>query len=247
MATPHPSRLLDAYVAQTNRVRASVQHVVVATWNDMNAWRDSDIDDFARVVAPVVTGGQRRIATLTDSYLATLTAIVTGAPTRPVGIPADVVTDATMRGVDAREVYRRMGPTVWTALAHGRPLGDAVHDGLTRATVAAGTDLQLAKTHATRYALERNDRATGYARVPDGDACDLCLLASENTYGRGDLMPIHDRCNCDVEPLLDDGDRVASSAPSTDGIDTELAVHEHGELGPVLGVAGQHFTGPDDL
>lgn len=44
----------------------------------------------------------------------------------------------------------------------------------------------------------------GYERVPDGNACDLCDLASGQRYTRGDLMPIHDGCGCGVEPLTED-------------------------------------------
>jgi hypothetical protein len=67
-------------------------------------------------------------------------------------------------------------------------------------------------------------------------------------------MPIHDRCACDVEPLFgetDPGqiinpdllDRINSAQDSG----TDFVVEDHGELGPVLAVAGQHFDGPDDI
>ena len=118
-----------------------------------------------------------------------------------------------------------------------------------RATGMVRTDLQLAKTHAVAYVTENADHVRGYWRVPDGGACDLCLLAAEQTYSRGDLMPIHERCGCDVEPIFgSDAQRAASPEPAApQDPDLELAVEDHGELGPVLTVAGQAFTGPDDI
>lgn len=250
---PSPAQLFDAYTTATTTTRARVLAFVRASWGGLDAWHASDIDTFVRRVVPVVNGGQVRAASLTDAYLAAIASLVLGVPNRPVGIPHRLVNDQTMRGVPAADVYRRTGPTVWTALSNGRTLDDAVSEGLTRALVAAATDLQLAKTHATRYALERNDGVVGYQRVPDDAACDLCLLASTQRYHSGDLMPIHDRCSCDVEPLFGDTDPgQIINADLLDRLDnvaagTDVVVHEHGELGPVLTVAGQAFTGPDDI
>lgn len=44
----------------------------------------------------------------------------------------------------------------------------------------------------------------GYERVPDGGACVLCLTAAGQRYHSDDLMPIHDKCGCGVEPLTED-------------------------------------------
>lgn len=251
---PSPVQLFNAYTNTTIAVRARVLAYIRASWNTLDAWREPDIERFVARIVPVVTGGQVQIASLTDGYLAAMASAVLGIPSRPIGIPAKLVTDLAMRGVATSDVYRRMGPTVWTALSRGYDLRAAAGQGLTRALITAGTDLQLAKTHSVRYSASRNDNIVGYSRVPDGAACELCLLASTQRYHNEDLMPIHDRCGCDVEPLFgehDPGqvidqellDRINAAQQS----DVAVAVHEHGELGPVLAVAGQNFDGPNDI
>lgn len=266
-----PVQLLNAYTTTTVALRRQVQAFVAATWGSLDSWRELDIHRFVGQVVPIVTGGQRQVATLTDGYLATMASLVLDRPIRPIGIPPKRVTDLEIRGTDAVEVYGRTGPTVWTALSRGHSLDDAVRQGLSRALATADTDLQLAKTHAVSYATERSDHVSGFERIPDGGACDLCLLASTQRYHSGDLMPIHNRCGCDVEPIFGEHDSgqiineglrakledqgvtvyrghgEQSFYGRVAGNDVGVAVQEHGELGPVLTVAGETFTGPDDI
>lgn len=118
---------------------------------------------------------------------------------------------------------------------------------------------------------------TGYRRVLEGESsCGLCALAATQRYTIEDLLPIHPACDCSVAPLYGWNDRVLDPQDAArihdlaqqffgDGVDTFEAskgshgarrqydfrdfvvVHQHGELGPVLGRKGQAFTGPDDL
>lgn len=265
-----PARLLAAYTATSGVYRNRLQAAVRAAWADLGSWREPDIATFARRVAPAVVGGQRQIASLTDGYLAAMTSATLGVAYRPTGIPRAIL-DGLRGGVSPLEVYKRMGPTVWTALARGYTLNEAVGQGLARALTVAGTDLQLAKTHAVSYSLQRNDHVTGFERVPDGEACELCLLASTQRYHTADLMPIHDRCACDVAPIfgatdsgqiineglraqleeqgvtISRGNGEQSFYGRVGGSDVGVTVQDHGELGPVLTVAGQHFDGPDNI
>lgn len=250
-------------------MRQRVKLYVQTAWKGLDSWRESDIERFARQVTPVVTGGQRQMAAMTDGYLAQMTG------TRPLGVPPATVTDAAMRGVPAMDVYKRMGPTVWRSLASGAPLAAAVASGLSRALSTADTDLQLAKTHSSKYVLQRSDTITSYMRVPEGDACDFCLLASTQRYHSDDLMPLHNRCECDVDPFQDSGpdgrggqvidDELRASLKDkgvvvyrgegksadfygeVEGRPVAVAVEQHGELGPVLTRQGDHFTSAGDL
>jgi hypothetical protein len=54
-------------------------------------------------------------------------------------------------------------------------------------------------------------------------------------------MPIHQRCSCTVEPII--GDR----APQITREPSSVEEVEHGELGPLLIPAGQHFTSESDF
>ena len=131
----------------------------------------------------------------------------------------------------------------------------------------AATDLQLAKTHTTRAVLSGKDNVVGYRRVLTGrESCALCAVAATQRYRKDRLLPIHDGCDCGVAPIYGDRDPGQVIDPDQlEGIKASLAerfgddsgevadyrkaivVHEHGELGPVIAVRGQHFTGPDDL
>lgn len=76
-------------------------------------------------------------------------------------------------------------------------------------------DIQSASRNMHNAAIKRTSKkkVTGYRRVvhPElsetGQSCGLCIVASTNKYSRGDLMPIHSGCNCEVAEIysLDDG------------------------------------------
>lgn len=191
-----------------------------------------------------------------------------GEPTRPIAVPASRV--VAPRGVPTREVYERPFVDTWTALAGGLGFDDALEKGRQRVVSLAGTDVQLARTRAAAYVLDRSDGVVGYRRVLHGsESCGLCVVASTQRYRRGDLMPIHPGCDCGVLPIYGDVDPGQILDPSRlEGVHQRLeerfgvsdagartpidyrdvlVVHEHGELGPVLGVRGQTFTGPADI
>lgn len=237
-------RLHATYAATLAAVRRRVQLFTRNLWASLPGYDEPDIDRFTATIVPVVRGGQRQVANLTDAYLATMARLVLGAGTL-TGVP-DAVLDA-IRPVPPAEAYRRAGVTVWAALAAGAAYPDAVGKGGARAESTAVTDLQLAATHASRHVLTADRRATGYRRVTNGRCCDLCEQASDRIYRTGDLLPIHNRCTCTVEPVYraeDPGEVPGGEVTDDRG---RPAVREHGELGPVLVVAGQQFTGPDDI
>lgn len=134
---------------------------------------------------------------------------------------------------------------------------------------------RAAQQQVTREpALNTDRRVVGYRRQLSSNPnhCALCLLASTQRYRIGTLMPIHPGCGCIVVPIfagepashvvdpnlarqvhdvvrrdlgqsyVDAGGRLGD-AHYRDIIIT----NEHGELGPVLGVRGQNFQGPEDL
>jgi hypothetical protein len=254
-ASRDTGKIILGYSTAARTVRDRVVGFVDRTWRALPAYRDPDIDHFVTRAVPIVTGAQRTLAAMTAAYLAALEAETLNVDVAPRGVPAAVLAPAKIRGVAPATVYRRPAITVYRALAAGKTLSEAVDLGAARASTLVSTDLQLARTHATRYLLERNDNVAKYRRVPGGDnVCDLCELAAEQDYSTDDLMPIHPNCSCDVEPIFDGagGDPgIADLIDSTDDTDrlgdNGIAVHEHGELGPVLAVAGQHFTGPGGL
>jgi len=251
-------RLEAAYVAQVKQVKARVNSFALARFG-AGEFRDADLARFVGVVVPVVLAGRRQVSALTDAYLS-----------RVLGVPATGPIDTDLlRGVDASEVYARPFVTVRTKLSEGLSFDDSVKAGAARLTDIALADLQLAKTH-TSQAVYQSAGVTRYVRTLSGPVnCALCYVASTQTYSTADLLPIHPGCDCGTAPVAV-GDRavmdanlsatheavqdrlgVSDAAARDVGLGDPhkdysklLIVKEHGELGPVLTVKGQRFTGP---
>lgn len=250
MKRPHSPlirRVVSRYTTQRNATRSHVQAVLKQQWTGLGSWRDPDIDRFVEQAVPLVEAGQLHTANLTAAYLTLLTNDVLGTHDRPQGIPQAFL-DGIRPGVSTADVYRRPADTLYSALAAGRPFPDALDAATARLMSTAAMDMQLASTHAARDVLNSNEQVVGYMRVTNGTCCELCDLASDQTYHTGDLMPIHNNCSCDVEPVFRDEQTLDLSTGTVDE-DTgdKPAVEEHGELGPLLVVEGQNFTGPDDI
>lgn len=274
---PQPDVLevqIRANRAAAAAVRLRVLAFVATAWLGLGSWNVPDVERFVALVLPIVLGGQRTIASLTDSYLALLAARAFGSVPQPIGVDTALVTGAALRnGTDPELVYRRGGAVVWDNLANGEPLPVAVERGLVRLTSIASTDLQLAKTHAARQVLAQQPAGrepTGYVRTLEGtSSCGFCALASTRLYHVEELLPIHPGCDCDVAPYYRDPSLVIApdqlervhvlardffGTSRTSGVDRGsrqfdyhdfVIVHEHGELGPVLARKGQHFSGPE--
>lgn len=240
------ARIIAAYRARVLDTRARVDAAVGGAWRALPEYREPNVEAFARSVVPIVNGAARQVAALAAAYLAAVEADALGAHVQAVAVPSELVDPARIRGVPSLlDVYRRPGVTVWTALSKGVPFTQAVDAGLARARALAASDVQLAKTHASRYVTDSRPRIVGYQRTTSGRTCALCSADAGTVYPPGELMPTHPGCNCDVVPVFGERD-VATVDRSSEGDDV-VDVHEHGELGPQLAAAGQTFTGPGDL
>lgn len=261
-----PNRRLDAaYAAQVKAIRTRVQTFALARFR-AGQYRDVNLGEFVKQAVPIIAAGQRQISSLTDSYLSmTLTSMLgTKVPMR------GAIDTSNLRGVPLTDVYERPFVTVRTKLSQGMPYDLAVQAGTARLVDLVLTDMQMAKTYTAQNVLSNSsERVTGYERTLTGSqSCGLCVVASTQRYRKSDLMPIHPGCDCGVEPIIDRGvqvinpERLAqihksvgdffggnldkslqSSARAPDYREL-IAVHEHGEIGPVLSIKGQKFTGP---
>lgn len=268
--------LHSAFNAENLRLRRRLEADLVGMWRRLGSYDRPDIDRYAQRAAVAVTAAQRRMGTLTEVYLTRREALARGVNLRPQPVPASLITDEAIRGVPAVDVYRRTGPTVWTALSNRTPYDQAVILGAQRAVAMAVTDVQLAHTHTARWSGERRG-ITYYRRdIESRNPCGLCIVASTQRYRRGDLMPIHGGCWCSVSEIYGDTDpgqvieperlsnvhelleerfgAKSKSAREFTSIGDEivsyrdvLVTHQHGELGPVLGVRGHDFTSAADL
>jgi hypothetical protein len=212
--------------------------------------------ELADAVAAKVLAGQRNTAALTDAYLARVTSILAGSLVSPVGVGSDMAQSLRIGQADLGTVYLRLG----AEFRYQRSLGvaeDAARSLVsTRASVMADTDLSLAhRAQADRFMRRRS--VERFRRVLRSEKpCGLCAAASDRIYTRGDLMPIHGRCRCGVMPVTvstdpgstlsnDDLAAIYKAAGGTSAAKLKrVTAHQHGELGPVLSVKGQHFRGP---
>lgn len=248
------NRLTEAYDSQVHAIRQQITAFGQAYWDSLPHYRASAVEDMIQAITPRVTAGQLRIADLTRAYLAQCARELGWKVVLP---PIDQDEIRGARGVDPRTVYRRPAVDVYTALAAGKPLPQAAAEGRLRLTQLIGGDMQLAKVHASRQSM-RGYPAEGqfYRRVLTGrENCALCVVASTQRYYRGDLLPIHPGCDCDVQPLppglavnqvIDEdlleqvhqitADRlgVSDRGGRTPDYRKLLTVSEHGEYGPTL-------------
>lgn len=248
------NRLTEAYDSQVHAIRQQITAFGQAYWDSLPHYRASAVEDMIQAITPRVTAGQLRIADLTRAYLAQCARELGWKVVLP---PIDQDEIRGARGVDPRVVYRRPAVDVYTALAAGKPLPQAAAEGRLRLTQLIGGDMQLAKVHASRQSMRGYpEEGQFYRRVLTGrENCALCVVASTQRYFRGDLLPIHPGCDCDVQPLppgltvnqvIDEdlleqvhqitADRlgVSDRGGRTPDYRKLLTVSEHGEYGPTL-------------
>lgn len=223
------SRLAEAHILGQARLRGLTETAVQRIWESMPAYNRENIDEWLARVLPVIDTAQRSSASLTEAYLAR------SLGRQPWGIGSDEVTGAAVRsGVQPSEVYQRPFVTLWSALGDGAPFATAAAGALARARSSAAIDVQLAMRATANAVQEREPSIQGYVRVADAGACSFCSEVDGAFLKSADAMPLHNNCGCGVEPLTDPV-RTTPTPPT-------VAVHQHGELGPVLADPAHDFT-----
>lgn len=273
MGAAEQEALIRAYASSSAAIRSRTLDFLIALFRSLGSWRDADISRFTARAVPTVAGAQRQTGSLTQAYLRAMIADQTGRPRSRAA--AAVRTGSDLRPVDPATEYGRPFRTLWAELAPDAEGQRAEFDqafgrALDRLKDLVVTDLQLAKTHASRAELEGAEGIGGYRRVLTGSqSCGLCIVACTQRYHKADLLPIHPGCDCAVAPIAGDHDPgQVLDLPLLEGVHDVIAqrfgvsdrsgrnpidyrdvliTHEHGELGPLLAVVGQRFTGPDDL
>lgn len=271
-ATPEALALAAAYEAQQAQLQAQLVASLLAVWAVMGI--GSPLPDpetvlsFVRAMVPASLGAQRAMVALVTNELQRQSQT-------PISVPVDTSTGKALRGIPIEQTYMRTFDQVRRDLDRGLRPAVAFDRGLRRLQTQALTDLQLAKTHATRdFATQLQARKpgviVGFRRVLSSkpNHCALCILASTQRYRSFDLMAIHPGCGCGVALIIGDEDPgktidatrvedihdiiardlgpeyVNRSGTGLAAYRDILVTHEHGEMGPVLGVRGQHFEGP---
>jgi len=193
MASP----LAEAHREAQLRIRTGTARAVGQIWKDLGAYNRSDINRYVLAVTPVIQGGKRKAINTAAAFVGR------SVKKPPPQIDADDIAKRVRNGTPIAAVQHRPFVATWTALKDGKPWDIAVEEGLTTAVSAAFTDVSLAVRDAMPELMKQETAIDGYQRVPSGDACDFCVLASTQRYTTGELMPLHNNCGCGVEILTD--------------------------------------------
>jgi len=238
---PSPEQIILGHRAALALVRTRVKAFARTAWVAQGSYRDADIDRLVALIVPRVQAGQLQVANLTSAYIASIATLRGGALVAPARVNRGIVLDG--RGVPAEDVYRRPASAVYNGLAEGKSYSDSLALGALLLGTLIATDMQMSMVRQARESYQAQG-VTLYVRVLNGGKnCDLCIDASGKSYHTEDLSPIHPGCSCST-------DAAGTEAPSIDrstlgNPDIEVAVREHGEMGPTLTNAADHFTGPN--
>lgn len=255
--------LISAMAAALQRLDAHLQRQTLTQVRGFDGWYDHDsITELATLLAQQVQAAQRQTAAVTDAYLARVATEITGSRVRPLG----VIDVGDLRGgTPLDSVYGRLANAYRYQASEGKTDVEARQIVEQRAESMAATDTSLAmRAQARQFMVVHH--VDGYRRIIHPElsqhgTCGLCVAASDQTYHRGDLMPLHDRCKCTVLPIINgkdpgqsinraDLERLYAAAGGTAGEklhNVRVQTQHHGELGPVLTKHGHHFRDPADV
>lgn len=265
---PTRKELADAYQKLSGLLIDAAGNKAAERFLNLGSWHDDDIPMYIDATIADMTAIKTQAAKLATGFYREIAKLEGEKYVAPVIPTTDLATDVLRNGADVYQVYSRPFVIMRNALANDATVSEALAKGALRAEDLMRTEVQLARRSAGFMARQRNSNIVGYARILSGtENCALCYVASTQRYHSGDLQPIHNNCDCgempiygttDVGQVIDQerldavheavADRFGGSDLAARSIDyTKIKIHEHGELGSVLTVKGQKFTGPDDL
>lgn len=258
VATPEEIRITaEALQKRIISTSASVQDAVAKLWEQYanEGWltgvdrpgSGGTADQFIAEAARIIDAGATNVAQTGDLWLANL------ADVPPGTLDYDEIVSGIRKGTTTEEVLARSIKRARVLHFAGQSNAEALAGGKTRALGVAGTNVPYAMRQ-TAQAFGIAHGVAGWRRRPNPGACMFCMMASTQRYRTGALMPMHTNCHCVPMPILGTSDpgRVIDKQglallkqAKKDG--TKVAVNEHGELGPMLGKAGDTFTSEDEL
>jgi hypothetical protein len=253
-----------AYAVQADALKESTAAVAETAWLGFEEWYNPVlVAAMAREMAGLSTAAQDSVAGLATEF----TSQVIAATAATIVIPQPRRLRVPIRNdVDLRLVHHRPAEAYKRAIATGSTHAEALVKAGIRAKGLAFTDLSLQARGAQQAVLDRAGITT-FRRVIRPElsktgTCGMCIVAADQVYNSGDLMPLHPpSCNCVVMPIIGDNDpgrqlnredldqlyADAGSNRAEDLRKTRYTVNQHGEFGPTLTKQGDNFRGPDKV
>lgn len=230
-----PSPLASAHIEAERRLRVLTVQAVERIWANLHGYDRANLDEWLSRVLPVVSTAQRTSVIFTEAFLAQR------LERAPLGVnPGELIGAGVRNGAAPAEVYERPFVTLWSKLGAGLDFADASSAALARATGTAAMDVQLSMRATANAVQEADEEIYGYERAADPGACNFCSEVDGAYVKEADAMPLHNNCGCGLEPLTAPHRRAAK-------LPSGVVVHHHGELGPMLGAPGDHFTSESDI
>lgn len=260
---------VEQYAAGVDDLDEQTVAAVLAVYAGVNFYDKAEVAAAAEQAADLSDTASLMMAGLAAQYVSTVTSLITDRD-----VPAPAVLLAPLRnGANMRQVYARPAKLFRRQVAKGVAPAAAFEQAMRLVGTLTTTNTKLAARDAwtkSLGALEAEYGITGYRRVVHPElartgSCALCIVASDQVYRSGMLMPLHGGCNCTVLPIIgaaggegDPGNSLngmsvgdfTGLADSTHGWDLKkvrVEIREHGEYGPTLTDASQRFTSWEDL
>ena len=221
----------ETFRAQRAQLRDSVVAQATAIWQTQH----EDRNRYLAQVLTAVEGGQRAMATLTSAYLTAKAREVGHARFKALAL--DDYTVAKLRDTKAVEVYARPYGAFYGQLKEGADEAAAHASALDAVSKLAATDVHMAYTKSAADWMDGDASIGAYKRVPSG-TCDYCEAAAEGLYHPTVQMPIHENCECDLEPVFGAAAIAATGLAFHAGDSGAVPSHEAGDLEARLDTTG---------
>lgn len=264
-STEKLAAISDRHAAQQNSILTALVKALVLLWGDWTPARDQDaVTGIAARSSNLVLSATGQTRLLQRSFMtAVLREMRVPAPSLP-----KLVNTYPRANVSPLEVYQRPASTLIWNLSQGASFPDAADAAKQRLEELAQLDVQAADRAESAIIRDHTPRIVGTRRIihpelsQDGrGTCALCVAASTRFYKATDLRPLHAGCHCSELPITSDEDpglklndadlqtlyAAAGGSTFADSLrEVRVKYVEHGELGPLLVKAGDHWRTPDE-
>lgn len=215
--------------------RAALRDRTVA--QAVTIWQHSfeDRNRFLGQVLTLVDGADRAMATLTSGYLT--------AKAREVGharfkaLKLDDYTVAELRGRTGPDVYGSVYAALYGQMLDGASDEEAHAAAVDALSKLAATDVHMAYTKSAHDWMSGDGQIGAFMRVPSG-TCDYCEAAAEGLYHPSVQMPIHENCECDLQPVFGAAAVAATGLAFHSGDAGAVAPSDSGDLESRLDTTG---------